>query len=102
MNWGENIRAIFFQYPVLLHSLYRSCHESSHLGIICLTSYFHLVFFPFPFHIPLGQGPSLILFTGVFPGKCPGLRESEKGAVAVCCAIASHDHQGRLPRETSD
>lgn len=101
MNWGENVRATLFQYPVL-HSLYRSCHESSHLGIICLTSYFHLVFFPFPFYIPLGQGPCLILFTGVFPWKCRGLRESEKGAVAVCCAVMSHGHKGRLPTGASN
>lgn len=48
-----------------LHSHDCNCQESSFLGIICSTSCLHLIFFHLPFHLPLVQGPYLILFTCV-------------------------------------
>lgn len=64
-QWVENIRALHCQHHVCLHSHYCNRHESSSLDIICSTSCFHLIFFHFPFHIPLAQGPYLILLTRV-------------------------------------
>lgn len=61
-----------------------------------ILSCLHLIFSTFPFHIPLAQGPSLILLARVYRGSFLDPESSEKGAVAV-----RRGHQTGTPRGAS-
>lgn len=96
----ENIRAVLSQDPVP-HSLYRNCQESSYLDIICLTSCLHLIFFPFPFCIPLVQSPYLICWPVYGQGSAVNPESQRMEQLLSHVLLTSHGHQGRLHRGAS-